>query len=140
MKKISFAFALLVAGLITFAAPSAQAQSVGFGVSIGTSHGGVSVHVGNGPYRGGYYGGYYHRHYPGYGHDYGYYRPAPRYDYPSTRQVLVYETQSGWVYNRYTGRNEWRQWTTERWVTAYWSNYYGCYGYTDRYGSFRCLR
>jgi len=120
MKKICFAFALLVAGLITFAAPSAQAQTVDFGVS--TSNGGVSVHVGGGRY-GGYYGGYYHSHHPRY-----------------TRPVLVYETHSGWVYNRWTGRTEWRQWTTERWVTPYWSSYYGCYGYTDNHGYFRCLR
>ncbi|HJY84645.1 MAG TPA: hypothetical protein VKK81_26640, partial [Candidatus Binatia bacterium] len=63
-------------------------------------------------------------------------RHYPRY----TRPVLVYETHSGWVYNRWTGRTEWRQWTTERWVTPYWSSYYGCYGYTDNHGYFRCLR
>ncbi|HEY9868590.1 MAG TPA: hypothetical protein V6D08_05450 [Candidatus Obscuribacterales bacterium] len=119
MKKLAFGFALLVAGLITFgAATPAQAQTIDFGISIGTGHGGVSVHVG-------------HRHYPGCGHYYQ--SPAPI-------RVLVYETVYVRVWDSWNHRWVYRQRVVERWVTAYWSNYYGCYGYTDSQGYFRCVR
>lgn len=137
MKKLSFGFALLVAGLITFgAATPAQAQTVDFGISIGTGRGGVSVHVGHGHYPGcvhdfDYYGYYQHRHYPGCIHYYQ--TPAPI-------RVLVYETVYVRVWDSWSHRWVYRQRTVERWVTAYWSSYYGCYGYTDSRGYFRCVR
>lgn len=62
-----------------------------------------------------------------------------RHHRPAIR-VKVYERVHSWVWDSYYGRWVWREHTVARWVTAHWHRSYGCYGYHDRYGYFRCVR
>lgn len=129
MKKLLLSCALAFGALLCLSSSPAHAQDIG--VTIGGERGSFSFYYGDGPR-------YYHRDRGGYYHRPPYYHPRPVYRAPIT--VLVYETVTVREWCHYTRRWVWRQRTVERWVTAYWSNYYGCYGYTDRYGHFRCVR
>lgn len=146
MKRILVAMALLTAGL--FLATPARADSFGFHIFGG--RGGFSFD---------YREGYGPRHYPAPIYrdpcyrtpncgpvyrvpdcdDYGRYGCGPRYDYHPPIRVHVFETriQNVRVWDDYRGCYVIvpREVSFDRYVTAYWDNYYGGYYYYDSFGN-----